>query len=65
MILQYIIIAIILMACLGYAINCLWKVFRQWKNAQKCNDFKCAGCPFYEKCEKNSKKVGEKFGGTK
>ena len=59
---QWILIAIILVACLGYATFYLWK---SWHSALKCGDYKCAGCPFSEKCEKNSKKVEKKFGGTK
>ena len=62
MIFQYIIIGIIWVACLGYATFCFRK---SWKSVQKCHDYKCAGCPFYEKCEKNNKKVEKKFGGTK
>ncbi len=62
MVFQNIVLAIILVACLGYATFCIVKA---WKSARKCHDYKCAGCPFYEKCEKNKKKVGEKFGGTK
>lgn len=62
MITQYIIIAIILVACLGYATFSIWKAV---DSARKCKEYKCAGCPLYEKCEKNKKKVGQKFGGTK
>ena len=62
MIFQDIIIAIILVACLGYA---TFRFLKSWKSVQKCHDYKCSRCPFYEKCEKNKKKVGEKFGGTK
>lgn len=65
MILQHIIITIILVACLGYATFCLIKSWKSWKSTQKSSDYKCAGCPFYEKCEKNKKKVVEKFGGIK
>ena len=62
MIFQYIIIGIILVACLAYATFCLWKAIASMR---KCKDYKCAGCPFLEKCEKNQKKVGKKFGGIK
>ena len=62
MVIQYIIIAIILVACLGYATFC---IFRVWKNMRQCSDYQCAGCPFAEKCKKNQKKVEKKFGGTK
>ena len=62
MIFQYIIIGFILVACLAYATFCIYKSIH---SARKCNNYQCAGCAFYEKCEKNKKKVGEKFGGTK
>lgn len=62
MILQHIIISIIVVACLGYA---TFRFKKAWSAAQKCHDYKCAGCPFYKKCENNKKKVSEKFGGTK
>ena len=62
MVVQYIIIGIVIVACLVYATIIMWK---NGKSQLKCGDYKCAGCPFYEKCEKNKKKVGKKFGGTK
>ena len=62
MVVQYIIIGIVIVACLVYATIIMWK---NGKSQLKCGDYKCAGCPFYEKCEKNKKKVGQKFGGTK
>ncbi len=62
MIFQYVIIAIILVACLAYATFLIWK---SWQSNRKCTHYQCTGCPFLEKCEKNKKKVGEKFGGTK
>lgn len=42
------------MACLVYATIIMWK---NGKSQLKCGDYKCAGCPFYEKCEKNKKKL--------
>lgn len=44
------------MACLVYATIIMWK---NGKSQLKCGDYKCAGCPFYEKCEKNKKKLGK------
>ena len=62
MIFQYIIITIILVACIAYATFLIWK---SWQSNRKCTDYHCTGCPFLEKCEKNKKKVREKFGETK
>ena len=72
MVFQYIIIGIVIVACLVYATIIIWK---NGKSQLKCDDYKCAGCPFFEKCEKKQektrkyayflKKVAEKFGGTK
>ena len=59
---QYIIVGTILVACLGYA---TFRLVKSWRSAMKCKDYKCSGCPFFEKCEKNKKKVEKKFGGTK
>ncbi len=59
---QYTIIAIILAACILYAAFCILKVIRQ---SQKCKDFHCSGCAFYDKCKKDGKKHQKKFGGTK
>ena len=50
---QYIIITIILAACILYAANCLYEA---WHKAKTCKDYKCSGCPFYEKCEKNKRR---------
>ena len=47
---QHIIITIILAACILYVANSLYKT---WHQTKTCKDYKCAGCPFYEKCEKN------------
>ena len=49
---QYIIIAIILAACVAYA---AFRIFKAWKKAIKCKDYRCSGCAFYEKCKKQSK----------
>ena len=62
MVVQYIIIGIVIVACLVYATIIMWK---NGKSQLKCGDYKCAGCPFYEKCEKKQEKVGKKFGGNK
>lgn len=56
MVVQYIIIEIVIVACLVYATIIMWK---NGKSQLKCGDYKCAGCPFYEKCEKNKKKLGK------
>nr|WP_288231575.1 FeoB-associated Cys-rich membrane protein [uncultured Prevotella sp.] len=56
MVVQYIIIGIVIVACLVYATIIMWK---NGKSQLKCGDYKCAGCPFYEKCEKNKKKLGK------
>ena len=69
---QYIIIAIILAACLTYAAIRIYKEWHQVKKMTRKGDFRCAGCAFYEKCKgKNKKnevfckKVEKKFGGIK
>ena len=62
MVVQYIIIGIVIVACLVYATIIMWK---NGKSQLKCGDYKCAGCPFYEKSKKKQEKVGKKFGGTK
>lgn len=62
MTIQYIIVAIILAACILYAAICIYKAI---KAARECKDYHCAGCAFYEKCKKNRKKSAQKFGGTK
>ena len=56
MVFQYIIIGIVIVACLVYATIIIWK---NGKSQLKCGDYKCAGCPFFEKCEKNKKKLGK------
>ena len=50
---QYIIIAIILAACVTYAAIC---IYRSIKQARECKNSQCSGCPFVEKCQKNKKK---------
>ncbi len=50
---QYIIIAIILAACITYAAICIYRSIRQ---ARECKNYQCSGCPFVEKCQKNKKK---------
>lgn len=50
---QYIIIAIILAACITYAAIC---IYRSLKQARECKNYQCSGCPFVEKCQKNKKK---------
>lgn len=50
---QYIIIAIILAACVTYAAIC---IYRSIKQARECKNYQCSGCPFIEKCQKNKKK---------
>ena len=62
MVFQYIIIGIVIVACLVYATIIIWK---NGKSQLKCDDYKCAGCPFFVKCEKKQEKVWKKFGGTK
>ena len=47
---QYIIIAIILAACITYAAIC---IYRSIKQARECKNYQCSGCPFVEKCQKN------------
>jgi len=54
MVFQYIIIAIILVACVSYATFLIWK---SWQSNIKCKQYKCSGCPFLEKCEKKQKKL--------
>ena len=62
MVFQYIIIGIVIVACLVYATITIWK---NGKSQLKCDDYKCAGCPYFKKSEKKQEKVGKKFGGTK
>lgn len=50
---QYIIIAIILAACVTYAAIC---IYRSIKQARECKNYQCSGCPFVKKCQKNKKK---------
>lgn len=50
---QYIIIAIILAACITYTAIC---IYRSIKQARECKNYQCSGCPFVEKCQKNKKK---------
>lgn len=52
---QYIIIAIILAACITYAAIC---IYRSIKQARECKNYQCSGCPFVEKCQKNKKERG-------
>ena len=67
---------LILAVCVMYTANCIYKTYRK---AKTCKDYKCANCPFLEQCEQKKsenkgkttknesflKKVAEKFGGTK
>lgn len=50
---QYIIIAIILAACVTYAAIC---IYRSIKQARECKNYQCSSCPFVKKCQKNKKK---------
>ena len=50
---QYIIIAIVLTACVGYA---GYRIYKEIKLNILCKNYGCAGCAFYEKCKKNRKK---------
>ena len=52
---QYIIIAIILAACVTYAAIC---IYRSIKQARECKNYQCSGCPFVKKCQKNKKERG-------
>lgn len=56
MIIQYIIIATIVAACIVYAAI---RFYQTWKKARKCHDFHCSGCAFYEKCKNNQKKLAK------
>ena len=49
---QYIIISIIVAACIMYAAI---TVYKTWNKAKNCKEYKCSGCPFYEKCKENVK----------
>ena len=53
MILQYILLAIILALCIGYA---SWLIYDTVKKSLRCRNYGCGGCPFYEKCTKTRKK---------
>ena len=56
MVFQYIIIGIVIVACLVYATIIIWK---NGKSQLKCGDYKCAGCPFSRNVKKNKKKLGK------
>ena len=62
MTIQYIITFMILATCIVYV---AFSIYKSYKKAKQCKDFHCAGCAFYEKCNKNKKKVSKKFGGIK
>lgn len=49
---QHIIVAIILAACILYAAN---RIYKTWQNARKCKNYRCSGCAFYERCQKKNK----------
>jgi hypothetical protein len=62
MTLQYIIIGIILLAALTYiGIS----TYRTIKRNLVCKDYRCAGCPIYDSCQRKKKKTSKKFGRTK
>ena len=46
---QNVLIVIILAVCVLYTANCIYKTYRK---AKTCKDYKCANCPFLEQCEK-------------
>ena len=46
---QNVLIVLILAVCVLYTANCLYKTYRK---AKTCKDYKCANCPFLEQCEK-------------
>jgi len=45
---QYILTAIILAACIAYA---AFRIFMACKKALKSKNYRCSGCAFYEKCK--------------
>ena len=53
MTLQYIIVTIVIALAAGYALR---KSYHSIKQYIKCHDAGCAGCAFYEKCKKTTKK---------
>ncbi len=50
---QYLIIGLVVAACIVYAAI---RIYKAWHGVSQCKDYKCAGCPFYQKCEQNKKK---------
>ena len=57
---QNVLIVIILAVCVLYTANCIYKTYRK---AKTCKDYKCANCPFLEQCEqKKSENKGKKVG---
>ena len=46
---QNVLIVLILAVCVLYTANCIYKTYRK---AKTCKDYKCANCPFLEQCEK-------------
>lgn len=49
---QYVIIGIILATCIAFAIQYF---VREWRENIRYKNYGCAGCPFYEKCNRNKK----------
>ena len=54
---QNVLILLILAVCVMYTANRIYKTYRK---AKTCKDFKCANCPFLEKCEQKKRKSEEK-----
>ena len=52
-------ILLILAVCVMYTANRIYKTYRK---AKTCKDFKCANCPFLEKCEQKKRKSEGKPG---
>jgi len=51
---QNVLILLILAVCVMYTANRIYKTYRK---AKTCKDFKCANCPFLEKCEQKKRKA--------
>lgn len=62
MTLQYILIGIVLAVAIAYAAR---RIYRTIKQNLICKNYRCAGCAFYDQCQKKKKKGKEKFGWEK
>lgn len=53
MTIQYIIIAIILAACVAFAVRYF---VSEWRENMRYHNIGCAGCAFYDRCRRAKKK---------